>query len=65
MMTTAIEAFELRDVGTGDVSGAFLHAPQKDFTMIKFVNEQVDMLCQIDNKHDEHIEHEGKTKWFI
>ena len=61
-MTTAIEAFELRDVGTGDASGAFLHAPQKDFTVIKFVNEQVDILCQIDNKHNEYVEYEGKNK---
>ena len=61
-MTTAIEGFELRNAGTGDASGAFLHAPQKDFTAIKFANEQVDILCQIDNKYDEHIEYEGKNK---
>ena len=39
MLETSIEAKERRQVGTRDVSRAFLHASQKDFTVIKFVNE--------------------------
>ena len=47
MATTAIEAKEGRHAITGDVKGAFLHAQQKDFTVMKFMNEQVGALCEI------------------
>jgi len=62
MLTTAIEAKEKRKVGTGNIAGAFLHALEKYFTVIKFVNEQVDILCQTDEKYSKYITYEGKNK---
>ena len=52
MIITTIEAFELHDADARNISKAFLHAPQKDLTMIKFINEQVDILCKIDKKQE-------------
>ena len=62
MLTTAIEAKEDREIGTGDIVGAFLHALEKDFTVIKFVNEQVDILCRTNTKYEEFVTVEGKNK---
>ena len=44
MGATPTEAKEGRCVLTGDIKGAFLRAVEKDFTVMKFVNEQVDIL---------------------
>ena len=62
MLVTAIEAKERRDVGTGDVQGACLHAKQKDFTVLKFVNEQVDIMCEIDKKCIDYVTYEKQNK---
>ena len=43
MLVTTIEAKDWYHIGTGDISRVFLHALQKDFTVIKFANEQVEI----------------------
>ena len=39
MMVTAIESMECRDIATANIKRAYLHAYQKDFTIVKFINE--------------------------
>ena len=48
MLTTSIEAKEIRDTTTADIKGAYLHAEQDDFTLIKFAAEQVEVMFLID-----------------
>ena len=62
MLTTAIEAKEKRDTATADIKGACLHATQDDFTVIKFVDDQVDIMCRIDEAFREHVVDEGGHK---
>ena len=59
--TTAIEVKQRRFVATGDVKGLILHYEQKDFTFVKFINEQVNTLCDIDESYEQHVEYEGKN----
>ena len=58
MATTAIETKEGRYV----VKGAFLHAPEKDFTVMRFVNEQVETSCNVNEEHVDYVTTEGKNK---
>lgn len=62
MMVTAIEAKEQRSIAVGDVKGAFLILNIPDFTTVKFINEQVDILCRIYSNYKKHVTHEGKNK---
>ena len=62
MFIIAIEAKERRDFARSDAKGAFLLANQEDFTTFKFVNDQVDAMCEIDKKYKKHITCEGKQK---
>lgn len=62
MMITAIEAKERSFIAVGDVKGAFLIPNMPDFTTVKFVNEQVDILCDIHPNHKNHVLHKGKNK---
>jgi hypothetical protein len=47
MLSILIDAKELRDVATVDVSGAYLHAEMKDFTLLKMEDEPVDIMCNL------------------
>ena len=62
MVMTAIEAFKKRDTETGDVLGAFLCAAQKNFTIVKFVDKQVDIICEIEPDYKKFVTHEGSKK---
>ena len=62
MLTSAIDAFEGRVVGTGDIKGAYLHTPQDDFTVIKFIGEQVDIMCSISSEYLQYIVMENGKK---
>ena len=62
MGTTAIEAKEGRYVLNGDVKGEPLNEVGKDFTVMKFANEQVDVLCSGNEGHKECIVTEGTNK---
>ena len=61
MITTTTEALEGRAAYTGDIKGSFLHASQKYFTVIKFVNEEVEILCLMGKNHEQHVDREGKN----
>ena len=39
-----------------------MHATQDDFTVIKFVDDQVDIMCRIDEAFREHVVYEGGHK---
>ena len=51
MLTIILEAFEARDLATADVVGAYLKAYMKDFVIMKFTGESVDILCRMNPKY--------------
>ena len=62
MLTTDVEAKEGRETATTGIKRVYLHAEQDDFTVVKFVNEQVYVMCLIDGSHEDCIVAEGSTK---
>jgi len=62
MITTAIEAKKRWDVVTTDIKGAYFHALQDNFTVVKFVNKQVDIMTIIDKKYKKYAILEGRNK---
>ena len=48
MATCLIDAIEVRNVATADIPGAFLQATMDDDVWIKFENEMVDVLVELD-----------------
>ena len=65
--TLAIDAFERRAVAIFDVPGAYLHAnmPEDKFAVIKFENEFVDIMCEINKELIEDIKYEKGEKYYI
>jgi hypothetical protein len=57
-----IDAHEGRDVATADVAGAFLKGDMPDFVLIKLINEEVDIMCDVDPAHKAYVTFEGNTK---
>jgi Reverse transcriptase (RNA-dependent DNA polymerase) len=51
VLTIIVDAYENRDVGTADVAGAYLKADMKDFVIMKFTGESVDILCTMNPAH--------------
>jgi hypothetical protein len=51
LLTVAIDANEERDVAMADVAGAYLKADMTDFDLMKFVDESVDILCDMNTKY--------------
>jgi hypothetical protein len=47
MLSILINAKERRDVATADVTGAYLHAEMKLFTLLKMEGEPVDIMCNV------------------
>jgi hypothetical protein len=45
LLTIIIDAYESRDVATADIAGAYLKALMKDFVVMKFSGETVNILC--------------------
>ena len=62
MMVTSIEAHGMRAVGTGDIKGACLCAEQNDFTTVKLINEQADVMISINPQGKNCAIIEGKNK---
>ena len=62
MLTIMIEACEARDVATADVAGAYLKADMKDFVIMKFTGESLDILCKTKHEYTQFIAMEGSTK---
>jgi hypothetical protein len=54
-LTIVTDAYEGRDVGTADVAGAYLKAYMKDFVIMKFTGEMVDILCKMNPKYIEYV----------
>ena len=48
MLTTSIEA---KETTTADIKGVHIHAEQDDFTVIKFADEKVEVMCLIDESY--------------
>ena len=61
MVTTDIEAKEGRFVIMEDAKRAFLYTLQKYFTVIKFMNEEVDIPCEINPEYKEYVVMEVKN----
>ena len=62
MLTAAIEGKEGRDTATTDIKGAHLHAEQDNFMVVKFIDEQVNMMCLIDGGYEDCVGVEGSVK---
>ena len=55
MLTILIDAHEGRDVATADITGAYLNADMDDFVVMKFEGREVDILCQLNPTHKQHV----------
>ena len=53
MIMTIIESNECIDVAISGANGAFLLFDKEDFGTVKFMNEQVDAMCKIDENIEE------------
>jgi Reverse transcriptase (RNA-dependent DNA polymerase) len=49
------DAYEDRDVGIGDIAGAYLKADMDDFVVMKFTGEAVRILCEMNPAHKENV----------
>ncbi len=66
--TLVIDAKEDRDVATFDVPGAYLHAdlPKNKFVLMKFEDEFVDIMCEVNPEFKEDIRYErGKKVLYV
>ena len=55
MLTAIVDAYEKRFVGISDVKGAYLNANFDEFLLIKFENEQVKIICDINKKYKKYV----------
>ena len=62
IMTLMVDANEDRDVATADVAGAFLKGDMEDFVLIKLMDEEVDIMCKVDETYKEYVIQEGKHR---
>ncbi|KAI2510612.1 Reverse transcriptase (RNA-dependent DNA polymerase) [Fragilaria crotonensis] len=49
------DAYEGRDVGVGDIAGAYLKADMDDFVVMTFTGEAVRILCEMNPTHKENV----------
>ena len=59
MMVTCIEAKECRAISIDDVRGSFLIPNMPDFTIVWFIDEQVDTICAANPSCKKCASHEG------
>jgi len=62
LMSLIIDGFEKRDVATADVEGAYLHADNEDYTLLRLENESVDIMCSVWEGYREFVTTEGGKK---
>ena len=62
ILSLMIDSYEGRDVATADVAGAFLKGDMPDFVLIKLVNEEVDIMCDVDANNTQYVTYEGSKK---
>ena len=55
MLSIIVDAHEGRDVATADVTGAYLKADMDDFVVMKFMDDSVDILCEMNPLHKRFI----------
>ena len=55
MLSILVDAHEGRDVATADVAGAFLKADMDDFVLLRFEGQEVDILCELNPSHKDHV----------
>ena len=55
MLSILIDSMENRSVGIADIPGAYLNANMKDFTLIKFTGESVDILCKVNPNYEQYV----------
>jgi hypothetical protein len=62
LLTIVVDAYEGRDVATCDVAGAYLKASMKDFVIIKFTGESVDIILKMQPSHAKFVTYENGVK---
>ena len=62
VLSLMIDAYECRDVATADVEGAYLHADQVDFTLVRLEGQSVDIMCKINEGYRSFVSTEGNKK---
>jgi Reverse transcriptase (RNA-dependent DNA polymerase) len=51
ILSIMIDTKECCDIATANVDGAYLHATMEDKTLVRLENEQVDIMCAVDDKY--------------
>jgi hypothetical protein len=62
LLSIMMDAKERRDVGTADVTGAYLNAYVTDFVIMKFTGESVDILCNMNPHYTQFVVIENGVK---
>ena len=62
ILTMIMDANEGRDTATADVAGAFLKGEMPDFVLLRLMDEEVDIFCDVDPKYKEHVVYEKGHK---
>jgi hypothetical protein len=62
LLTVLVDAYEGQDVETCDVAGAYLKASMKDFVIIKFTGESVDIILKMEPSHAKFVTYENGVK---
>ena len=62
MLTMLVDAWENRDVGSADVSGAYLHADMNDYTLLKLEGRSVDIMCRVNKDYEKFVCYENGKK---
>ena len=62
MLTMLVDAWESRDVGSADVSGAYLHADMDDYTLLKLEGGSVDIMCRVNQDYKKFVCYEDGKK---
>ena len=65
ILSLMIDSYEGRDVATADVAGAFLKGDMPDFVLIKLINEEVDIMCDVEPAHKQYVTYEGTKRYYI
>jgi hypothetical protein len=55
MLSIIIDAWGRRKSATADVTGAYLHAKLKDFTLLRMEGESVDIMCNINEEYKKFV----------
>ena len=62
MLTLMADAYEGNDVATCDIAGAFLKGDMDDFVLVKLINEEVDIMCDVNPDFKNYVVQEGKNR---